>query len=269
MTRSAKPMEVQLAQLKDRLHQERLTTKLQRQQLHDYEQQIQTYKQTIERLRELISTQLGQESLYEFDQGDTEDDWNSSQSVTSTPVQQSLPSLRRCPSTPSRPDITRSIRSKPYGNGYPSPTIPSCLDRQQSLESFTEIARRKKLSHAELKEILGDKVSYEWEDTEHNMDEDEEPLRPMKKPNVTSESPFVDVVRNKHERSKLTGSTCTCCAPFYQATGTLHGPEGNKSFTAEDRMQLHSRHRERYKRPTTPPGFWQLDFPSSMENYKE
>ncbi|KAG0172558.1 hypothetical protein DFQ28_010328 [Apophysomyces sp. BC1034] len=254
-------METQLTKLRDRLQQERLTTRLQRQQLQDYEQQIHAQKQTIERLRILITTHLGSENLQDFDQVDTDDDYNSSQSVMNTPVQQTLAPLRRCPSTPTRPDVTRSFRSRPYGNGYPSPTHPSSLYRQPSAESLGEISRRKRLSREELREILGDKVSYEWDDVDHHMEGDNELQKPVKRPNVTSEQPFVEVVRNKHERSKLKGSACACCAPFYEATGTLPGPDGKESCTAGDRMQLNSRHRERYKRPTTPPGFWQLDFP--------
>ncbi|KAM3582916.1 hypothetical protein VKS41_004673 [Umbelopsis sp. WA50703] len=83
---------------------------------------------------------------------------------------------------------------------------------------------------------------------------------------------YVDVVRNKYDRSKLHGRTCPCCSDFYRAVGTLPDIENTGRLqNAAERINRNSRHREVYKRPRTPPGFWNVEFPSSQElkQYKE
>ncbi|KAG2219104.1 hypothetical protein INT45_005835 [Circinella minor] len=81
---------------------------------------------------------------------------------------------------------------------------------------------------------------------------------------VEYEQPFVEAVRKKEERKKLTGTTCKCCADYYYAAGNLPGPDGT-IITPEERIQQCSRHRSRFKRPKTPPGFWNLDFISTQD----
>ncbi|KAI8082945.1 uncharacterized protein BX664DRAFT_339457 [Halteromyces radiatus] len=76
----------------------------------------------------------------------------------------------------------------------------------------------------------------------------------LSRPAPNSEFPYADVVRKRDERSKLHGSTCSCCEKYFA--------NGN---TADDRIQLYSRHREKYKQPATPPGYWDLDFPDSPQ----
>ncbi|KAI9270532.1 hypothetical protein BDA99DRAFT_502041 [Phascolomyces articulosus] len=78
------------------------------------------------------------------------------------------------------------------------------------------------------------------------------------------EQPYVEAVRKKDERKKLIGTTCKCCADYYYAAGNLPGPEG-RMITPEERIQQCSRHRDRFKRPKTPPGFWKLDFISTQD----
>ncbi|ORZ02864.1 hypothetical protein BCR43DRAFT_482296 [Syncephalastrum racemosum] len=78
------------------------------------------------------------------------------------------------------------------------------------------------------------------------------------------ETPCVEVVRKKCDRAKLPGSTCACCDTYYKQQVT--GPDGEGGvITAEGRVQMTSRHRERFKRPLTPPGFWDMDMPSTPE----
>ncbi|KAI8338701.1 hypothetical protein BC941DRAFT_423621 [Chlamydoabsidia padenii] len=76
----------------------------------------------------------------------------------------------------------------------------------------------------------------------------------IKKPNT--EFPYTEVVRKKDERSKLHGTTCVCCKNYF---------ESNDNATTDERIQRYSRHRERYPQPSTPPGYWKLDFPDSPQ----
>ncbi|CAO3588311.1 unnamed protein product [Absidia cylindrospora] len=81
----------------------------------------------------------------------------------------------------------------------------------------------------------------------------------LKRPAPDSEFPYAEVVRKKDERAKLHGVTCACCAKYFENSTSTSG-------SAQDRIQKYSRHRERYKQPSTPPGFWDLDFPDSPLN---
>ncbi|KAG2179344.1 hypothetical protein INT44_006189 [Umbelopsis vinacea] len=63
---------------------------------------------------------------------------------------------------------------------------------------------------------------------------------------------YVDVVRNRYERTKMHGTL-----PDVE--------EPDKVQHAADRIKKNSRHREVYKRPLTPPGYWDVEFPSSQE----
>ena len=51
---------------------------------------------------------------------------------------------------------------------------------------------------------------------------------------------------------------------YYYAAGNLPGPDGTL-ITPEERIQQCSRHRSRFKRSKTPPGFWNLDFISTQD----
>ncbi|ORZ11429.1 hypothetical protein BCR42DRAFT_99815 [Absidia repens] len=83
----------------------------------------------------------------------------------------------------------------------------------------------------------------------------------LKRPAPDSEFPYAEVVRKKDERAKLHGVTCACCAKYFENSTSATAPGG-----VEERIQKYSRHRERYKQPSTPPGFWDLDFPDSPLN---
>ncbi|KAI7886517.1 hypothetical protein K492DRAFT_233511 [Lichtheimia hyalospora FSU 10163] len=77
--------------------------------------------------------------------------------------------------------------------------------------------------------------------------------------------PYIETVRKKDERAKLHGASCKCCKEYYHASGALPGPDG-KLMTPEERIQLSSRHRTRFKRGRTPSTFWDdLEFISSQQ----
>ncbi|KAI8089288.1 uncharacterized protein BX664DRAFT_332637 [Halteromyces radiatus] len=69
---------------------------------------------------------------------------------------------------------------------------------------------------------------------------------------MKSDFAYVDIIRKKEERSKLHGVTCSCCIKYFESMKKT-----------EEMIQCYSRHRERYKTPSTPPDFWNLDFPPS------
>ncbi|KAJ3045213.1 hypothetical protein HDV00_011084 [Rhizophlyctis rosea] len=78
---------------------------------------------------------------------------------------------------------------------------------------------------------------------------------------------YQEVVRNRDERRKMHGEDCACCNEFYAAAGPVKPlPElGAPAVDESDHVQLVSRHRYWSKNPSTPPGFWQVDFPSTQE----
>ncbi|CAG8459324.1 2037_t:CDS:2 [Acaulospora morrowiae] len=79
----------------------------------------------------------------------------------------------------------------------------------------------------------------------------------------------------KSDRRRLQAEDCRECRRFYEITGPLPllGSIGTHSSNQEQspeslmeaRMHHCSRHRIKYSRPTTPPGFWQVDIPTSQE----
>ena len=69
---------------------------------------------------------------------------------------------------------------------------------------------------------------------------------------------FEQVVRKKHLRAQMHGTDCACCSNYYNATKELNPSENNH-------QQQISRHRVWSKRPETPPGFWDVDFPNTQQ----
>ncbi|KAI0597297.1 DNA repair protein endonuclease SAE2/CtIP C-terminus-domain-containing protein [Biscogniauxia sp. FL1348] len=112
---------------------------------------------------------------------------------------------------------------------------------------------------------------------------------------------YTDVIRNKEQRAALQGCINeTCCGPMFrglakrsrESTGasafqalleSYLGDECYKLSTMSDSEKeqlwikakmielanLHGKHRHRYQRMTTPPGFWRTDFPSTQEGEQD
>ncbi|KAF0514308.1 ctip-related endonuclease [Gigaspora margarita] len=107
------------------------------------------------------------------------------------------------------------------------------------------------------------------------------PRRSTVSPNLSDTSiRFNEVVRKQSERRQLQGEDCRDCRRFYEITGPMpipdtfglnrgHGHTNQEEQSAEAlmeaRLQLTSRHRSRYSRAPTPPGFWRVGFPTSQE----
>ena len=71
--------------------------------------------------------------------------------------------------------------------------------------------------------------------------------------------------RHRNGRAHLEGQACTCCTGFYAGDPVLTVNVGGNmvEVTPEQRIQHHSRHRaEKKTKPSTPPGFWELEFGS-------
>eukprot|EP00698_Gefionella_okellyi_P020556 TRINITY_DN6461_c0_g4_i1.p1 TRINITY_DN6461_c0_g4~~TRINITY_DN6461_c0_g4_i1.p1 ORF type:complete len:388 (-),score=74.65 TRINITY_DN6461_c0_g4_i1:1407-2570(-) len=83
-------------------------------------------------------------------------------------------------------------------------------------------------------------------------------------PKKETPNPFAKtVVRNQAERAAMKGFTCQQCEKFTKAAST-----GLTHTSAEHLVQEFSRHRCKHNVPvsSTPPGYWQLSFPSSAES---
>ncbi|KAK4685524.1 hypothetical protein P7C73_g4625, partial [Tremellales sp. Uapishka_1] len=84
---------------------------------------------------------------------------------------------------------------------------------------------------------------------------------------------YHDVVRKKDERKKMHGGDCECCQGYYEAIGTL--PRFNQGPVWKDDAETHadakehqnkvSRHRDTWEKAPTPPGYWQIGFPTTQE----
>ncbi|KAI8826632.1 DNA repair protein endonuclease SAE2/CtIP C-terminus-domain-containing protein [Fimicolochytrium jonesii] len=90
---------------------------------------------------------------------------------------------------------------------------------------------------------------------------------------------YQEVVRNKEQRKKMQAQDNWCCAKFYEAAGPiaplpeLGAPTAHSAGCAHDQksnahathLQAVSRHRHVHKPPNTPPGYWDVDFPTTQE----
>jgi len=69
---------------------------------------------------------------------------------------------------------------------------------------------------------------------------------------------YIETTRKKSERRQLMAQDCPDCRKYYEMTGV--------SLSREcDHKQMIGRHRAKYSRPQTPPGFWKVGFPTSQE----
>ncbi|KAJ3185848.1 hypothetical protein HDU85_001217 [Gaertneriomyces sp. JEL0708] len=78
---------------------------------------------------------------------------------------------------------------------------------------------------------------------------------------------YAEVVRNKEVRKKMHAQDCPCCNGFYKAAGPIqpHPELGAPSATERDHIQSVSRHRHWHKPPDTPPGYWEVGFPTTQQ----
>ncbi|KIR53463.1 hypothetical protein I315_04056 [Cryptococcus gattii Ru294] len=89
---------------------------------------------------------------------------------------------------------------------------------------------------------------------------------------------FHDVKRKKTERMQMHGGDCECCKGYYEAVGVMpkfhQAPswkdqeqpgEEDEEQAAREHLNKVSRHREDWVKPPTPPGYWQIGFPTTQE----
>ncbi|KAI8848009.1 hypothetical protein BC829DRAFT_394854 [Chytridium lagenaria] len=93
-----------------------------------------------------------------------------------------------------------------------------------------------------------------------------EPRRPLDPtPQVAGEK-YSEVIRNREERRKLHGVACPCCKDYYEAIGPV--PQildlGQPARDSEHVNNI-SRHRYKWLPPSTPPGFWDVEFPNTSD----
>ncbi|KAJ3021677.1 hypothetical protein HKX48_008056 [Thoreauomyces humboldtii] len=88
-------------------------------------------------------------------------------------------------------------------------------------------------------------------------------------PAPTSDDPvpfaYHEVVRNKERRKKMHAEDCPCCTGFYKTSGPLKAHAELGAPDSVDRIQKVGRHRHLHKPPNTPPGYWDLNFPTTQE----
>ncbi|KZT04876.1 uncharacterized protein LAESUDRAFT_727450 [Laetiporus sulphureus 93-53] len=116
--------------------------------------------------------------------------------------------------------------------------------------------------------------------------------------NAGVEFQFDEVVRNKESRKHLHADDCECCRGYYEGLNPMpprlqrplwrspspskrkheHGPSTSSARTVlapdsdderqqaiEEHKREISRHRQRWERPLTPPGYWEIGFPDTQE----
>jgi hypothetical protein len=71
---------------------------------------------------------------------------------------------------------------------------------------------------------------------------------------------YQEVVRKKKERKRLPGHECDECRKFYKSIQLSdHMDPECKHARQRELCDAASRHRYRHKRPSTPPGYWDID----------
>ncbi|KAJ7293882.1 DNA repair protein endonuclease SAE2/CtIP C-terminus-domain-containing protein [Mycena rebaudengoi] len=100
---------------------------------------------------------------------------------------------------------------------------------------------------------------------------------------------YDEVVRGKEDRRRMEGGDCECCRDYYEAIGPLpsrlqpplwrsppNSPERDRPCRHNDaeagqhrdiasHKQAISRHRHHWARASTPPGYWNIGFPTTQE----
>jgi DNA endonuclease RBBP8 len=64
--------------------------------------------------------------------------------------------------------------------------------------------------------------------------------------------------RKKEERLRLPGQICNFCEKYYSTLNL-------SKQQLQERLNICSRHREKYARPKSPEHLWEIDFPSREE----
>ncbi|KAI5123623.1 hypothetical protein M0805_003437 [Coniferiporia weirii] len=91
---------------------------------------------------------------------------------------------------------------------------------------------------------------------------------------------FDEIVRGRRQRQKLDAGDCDCCKNYYDHIATLPDPvlppvwkspianqilEDPHRGIGEIHKKRISRHRHQWAPPTTPPGYWNIGFPTTQE----
>ncbi|XP_071650154.1 DNA endonuclease RBBP8-like [Temnothorax longispinosus] len=95
----------------------------------------------------------------------------------------------------------------------------------------------------------------DMDDTENKLPEKKTLLNKFKRSKRKVITKHLNI-RCKADRAKLKGSDCCECREYYNKLGL---PEEQ----LQKRKNQISRHRHKYKRPNTPPGFWDPEFPET------
>ncbi|CAG8740743.1 7117_t:CDS:2, partial [Cetraspora pellucida] len=115
--------------------------------------------------------------------------------------------------------------------------------------------------------------------TPHNIRNKNTSHRSAFSPNLAETTVrFNETVRKQSERRQLQGEDCRDCRRYYEITGPMPIPdatglnrcghtnqEQSAELLMEARLQYTSKHRTKYSRAPTPPGFWRVGFPTSQE----
>ncbi|KAI0319872.1 DNA repair protein endonuclease SAE2/CtIP C-terminus-domain-containing protein [Amylostereum chailletii] len=95
---------------------------------------------------------------------------------------------------------------------------------------------------------------------------------------------FDEVVRKKQHRHALGAGDCEDCRDYYDAIGPMpsrlqppawrsprksptHHHHANNTSVDAHKQEI-SRHRAQWRRPPTPPGYWDIGFPDTQEASK-
>ncbi|KAJ2916685.1 hypothetical protein MD484_g3749, partial [Candolleomyces efflorescens] len=97
---------------------------------------------------------------------------------------------------------------------------------------------------------------------------------------------YDEVVRGRENRKAMDAGVCECCKDYYEAVGPLpsrlqpplwrspsttpkkpcqHHRPADKQKDIDSHMKAISRHRHNWERPKTPPGYWDIGFPTTQE----
>ncbi|CAG8503966.1 9630_t:CDS:2, partial [Racocetra persica] len=141
--------------------------------------------------------------------------------------------------------------------------------------------------NANNKPVASERISNDGEEspmlltpiTPHNIRNKNTSHRSTVSPNLSETNiRYNETVRKQSERRQLQGEDCRDCRRYYEITGPMPIPDAtglnrcghtnqvqSAELLMEARLHYTSKHRARYSRAPTPPGFWRVGFPTSQE----
>ncbi|KAK9894010.1 hypothetical protein P389DRAFT_191051 [Cystobasidium minutum MCA 4210] len=127
-------------------------------------------------------------------------------------------------------------------------------DESEEYEGQHFLRHIHKMRNREMAERLARKNAQEIRG-EYEVEHDDEPPKQVA---------YKETVRGREARQKMHGVDCDCCKGYYEYK-TRNLPLEQRQQAAAEMANDVSRHRQNHETAESPPGFWQMGFPSTQD----